>query len=93
MGNIIDFNIATQYKFLYIRGQDKDLVYHVWGKTSRELEIVTNLLKKRNKSEYCIWMSSGSRIRKEFAPVPNYTNKQQDNYYHGYVMIGGGINE
>ena len=91
MDNIINFNITTQYKFLYIRGKDKDFIYHIWAKTSYELITLANFLKKKNKAAYCIWMNSSCRIKKEFAPIPNDMIKQQDNYYHAYVMIGGDV--
>lgn len=87
LNNIINFNVITQCKFLYIRGKDKDLVYHIWGHTFKELSIIENLLKRKNNSKSSAYLSPGSAIKKEFAPVPFYHTKQQDGFYHAYIII------
>ena len=64
LDNIINFNVITQYKFLYIKGKDKNLVYHIWGHTFKELSVIENLLKRKNNSKSSAYLSPGSAIKK-----------------------------
>lgn len=89
INNIISFNIVYQYKLLYIIPTSGNRIYHIWFKNIEELDLIERFIRNKDnlKDFFSAILSSTSKVRKEFMPVPSFVNKQKDDFYHTYIKF------
>ena len=84
---LLNFPNVNNYKFLYYRGKDQNPVYEIWEKDYFSLDQLGHRMARKHNKEWYSYFPVGHRIRKEFKPIPNQHEKQQDGFYHAYIEI------